>query len=91
MNATANANAAVGDLALVNLTSGFFNTAIGAGTGFNSTTGHNNVYIGQGSFGVAGESNTTYINTGLPTGAGISACLSAASSPSLQRSRLASP
>ena len=74
LNATANANVAVGDLALENLSSGFFNTAIGAAAGVNSTTGNNNVYIGQGSFGVAGESNTTYLNTGLPTGAGISAC-----------------
>ncbi len=61
MNATANANAAVGDLALQNVTSGFFNTAIGAAAGINQTTGHNNVYIGQGSFGVAGENNTCYI------------------------------
>jgi hypothetical protein len=61
LHATANANAAVGDFALVNLSSGFFNTAIGAATGFFQTTGHNNVYIGQGSFGVAGENNTCYI------------------------------
>jgi hypothetical protein len=61
MNATANANAAFGDLALINVSTGFFNTAIGAAAGFNQTTGNNNVYIGQGSFGVAGESNTCYI------------------------------
>lgn len=61
MNATANANAAVGDLALINVSTGFFNTAIGAAAGSNQTTGHNNVYIGQGSFGVPGESNTCYI------------------------------
>jgi hypothetical protein len=61
MNATANANAAVGDLALMNVSTGFFNTAIGAAAGINQTTGNNNIYIGQGSFGVAGESNTCYI------------------------------
>jgi hypothetical protein len=56
-----NANVAVGDLALTNLTSGHFNTAIGAAAGFLQTSGHNNVYIGQGSFGVDGENNTCYI------------------------------
>ena len=61
MNATANANAAVGDLALKNVTTGFFNTAIGAAAGINQTTGNNNIYIGQGSVGAAGESNTCYI------------------------------
>ena len=61
MNATNNANVAVGDLALLNVSTGFFNTAIGAATGVNQTTGNNNIYIGQGSAGVAGESNTCYI------------------------------
>jgi hypothetical protein len=74
MNATANANVAVGDLALLNNTSGFFNTAIGAAAGELLTTGHNNICIGQGSFGVAGESNTVRIGDGLPTGAGMSQC-----------------
>src|SRR5581483_5825046 len=60
-SANANANAAVGDLALQNVTTGFFNTAIGAAAGVNQTDGHNNIYIGQGSFGVAGENNTCYI------------------------------
>jgi hypothetical protein len=70
-NATANANAAVGDRALQNVTTGFFNTAIGAAAGFDQTTGNNNIYIGQGSFGVAGENNTCYIqgiaNSSIPT------------------------
>jgi hypothetical protein len=61
VSTTANANVAVGDLALQNDTSGFFNTAIGAATGISQTTGNNNIYIGQGSFGVAGESHTCYI------------------------------
>jgi len=63
VSTTANANVAVGDLALQNDTSGFFNVAIGAATGINQTTGNNNIYIGQGSFGVAGESNTCYIQS----------------------------
>jgi hypothetical protein len=58
---TANANVAVGDLSLLNDTSGFFNTAIGAASGFHQTTGSGNVYIGQGVEGVAGENNHTYI------------------------------
>ena len=70
-NATANANAAVGDRALQNVTTGFFNTAIGAAAGFDQTTGNNNIYIGQGSFGVAGENNICYIqgiaNSSIPT------------------------
>jgi len=61
MNSTNNANVAVGDLALVNLSSGEFNTAIGAAAGSNNTNGSNNIYIGQGSQGVAGESHTCYI------------------------------
>ena len=61
ISTTANANVAVGDLALENDTSGFFNVAIGAAAGINQTTGNNNIYIGQGSTGVAGESNTCYI------------------------------
>jgi trimeric autotransporter adhesin len=70
VHATANANTAVGDLTLINLSSGFFNVALGAAAGFNSTTGHNNIYIGQGSFGVAGESNSCYIQSifGQPIG-----------------------
>jgi|GraSoiStandDraft_16_1057320.scaffolds.fasta_scaffold208489_1 hypothetical protein len=61
MNSTENANVAVGDLALVSLNSGEFNTAIGAAAGSNNTNGSNNIYIGQGSAGVAGESHTCYI------------------------------
>ena len=36
--------------------------ALGAGAGYNATTGLGNVYIGQGMSGVAGESNATYIS-----------------------------
>jgi trimeric autotransporter adhesin len=60
-NATGNANVAIGDLTLPSNTSGFFNTAIGAAAGFNHVTGNNNIYIGQGSFGVANESHSCYI------------------------------
>ena len=61
MNTTANANVAVGDLSLMNDSSGNFNTAIGAASGLHQTTGSGNVYIGQGVEGTAGESNSTYI------------------------------
>jgi uncharacterized coiled-coil protein SlyX len=66
-----NANVAIGDLALVNKTSGQFNTAIGAATGFFNQTGNNNIYIGQGAFGVANESFHTYIQNiySTPVGA----------------------
>lgn len=60
---TGNANVAVGDLTLLNDSSGFFNVAVGAAAGINQTTGHNNIYIGQGSFGVAGENNACYIQS----------------------------
>ena len=70
---TANANVAVGDLALQVDSSGNFNTAIGAVAGSNQTTGSGNVYIGQGIEGVAGENNQTYIkniNTTSVSGGG---------------------
>jgi hypothetical protein len=70
---TANANVAVGDLALLNDSSGAFNTAIGAAAGANQTTGSQNIYIGQGVQGVAGENLHTYIkniNTTTVNGAG---------------------
>jgi hypothetical protein len=70
---TANANVAVGDLALLVDSSGSFNTAIGAAAGSHQTTGSGNVYIGQGIEGVAGETNQTYIkniNTTSVSGAG---------------------
>jgi hypothetical protein len=67
MSTSANANAAVGDLALQNDSSGNFNTAIGAAAGSLQTTGSGNVYIGQGMEGVAGESNSTYIKNINPT------------------------
>ena len=61
VSTTANANVAVGDLALNVDSSGHFNTAIGAAAGSLQTTGSGNVYIGQGIEGVAGENNHTYI------------------------------
>ncbi|PYJ24848.1 MAG: hypothetical protein DME91_06975 [Verrucomicrobia bacterium] len=61
VSTTGNANVALGDLALQNLGSGAFNTAIGASADFNHATGDNNIYIGQGSFGLASESHTCYI------------------------------
>ena len=42
-------------------TEGFNNTAIGASAGANQTTGSNNVYIGAGMSGVAGENGACYI------------------------------
>jgi len=64
-------NTAVGFFSLRSDTIGQLNTAIGAGNnvalgdsaGANQTTGSNNVYIGQGVQGVAGESNACYIKS----------------------------
>jgi len=57
-------NVAVGGAALVNNVSGSFNTAIGTQAGL-STDGSRNILIGQGVFGVAGESNTIRIGDNL--------------------------
>ncbi|HVI78388.1 MAG TPA: tail fiber domain-containing protein, partial [Candidatus Acidoferrum sp.] len=44
-----------------NNTTGNFNTALGFNAGANQTTGSNNIYIGAGLVGIAGESNACYI------------------------------
>jgi hypothetical protein len=58
---TGSNNTATGVSALQNNTSGNFNTALGLNAGANQTTGSNNIYIGAGLVGVAGESNACYI------------------------------
>jgi hypothetical protein len=58
---TADSNTAVGSGALSQNTSGAFNTAVGYNVGINQTTGSNNVYIGVGINGIAGESNVCRI------------------------------
>src|SRR5205823_2695735 len=60
--ATGDTNTAVGSNALAQCT-GVDNTAIGSLAGFNSTTGTNNVYIGAGIQGIAGESNACRIKS----------------------------
>jgi uncharacterized coiled-coil protein SlyX len=65
-------NVAVGDGALFNNTTGVRNVAVGRSAGFNAT-GDDNVFIGSDVFGVAGESNHTYIrniNTTSVSGGG---------------------
>jgi hypothetical protein len=52
---------AIGYSALLSNTNGLENTAIGDGAGDSQTSGSNNVYVGAGMFGVAGESNAYYI------------------------------
>ena len=59
-NLTGNDNTAVGGGSL-NDTTGNDNTALGFQAGISATTGSNNVYIGSGMSGVAGESNACYI------------------------------
>ncbi len=59
-NTTGNDNTACGGGAL-NDTTGNDNTALGFQAGISATTGSNNVYIGSGISGVAGESNACYI------------------------------
>jgi len=60
-NITGSSNTAVGSGALFNNTSGVFNVALGTSAGANATIGSNNVYIGAGVRGAAGESNACYI------------------------------
>jgi Chaperone of endosialidase len=60
-NTTGGANTATGERALLSNTTGNANTALGGRAGINLTTGSGNVCIGDGVFGVAGESNTTRI------------------------------
>jgi hypothetical protein len=59
-NTAGNDNTACGGGAL-NDTTGNDNTALGFQAGILATTGSNNVYIGSGMSGVAGESNACYI------------------------------
>ena len=66
------ANVAIGESALFNNTTGVRNVAMGRSAGF-SLTGDDNVCIGSDVFGVAGESNHTYIrniNTTSVSGGG---------------------
>src|SRR6266576_2925967 len=66
------ANVAIGDSALFNNTTGVRNVAMGRSAGFN-LTGDDNLCIGSDVFGVAGESNHTYIrniNTTTVSGGG---------------------
>jgi len=71
-NTTGTGNTANGDGALNNNTDGNGNTALGSGAGA-AAIGDNNVYIGAGMNGVAGESNTCYIASifGQTSAAGI--------------------
>jgi hypothetical protein len=59
-NTTGGGNAAIGGDALLSNTIGGGNVALGGSAGSNAT-GFNNVYIGAGMEGVAGESNACYI------------------------------
>jgi len=56
-------NTAIGDTALFNNTTGSDNVALGISAGFAQTTGSGNVYIGVNVNGIAGESNTCYIDS----------------------------
>jgi hypothetical protein len=56
-------NTAIGDTALFNNTTGSNNVALGISAGFAQTTGSGNVYIGVNVNGVAGESNSCYIDS----------------------------
>lgn len=72
-NVAGNSNTAVGYFSLqANI--GNLNTAIGSGAGSSLTTGDNNIDIGAGVVGNAGESNTIRIGDHLPEGTGNSAC-----------------
>jgi hypothetical protein len=62
-NTTGSSNTAVGSGALFDNSSGVFNVALGASARANATIGSNNVYIGAGLRGVAGESNACYIGS----------------------------
>jgi hypothetical protein len=66
----------MGEDALASNTTGSSNVALGPAAGFNATTGSNNVYIGVGMLGVAGESNACYIASIFgqtsPSGAAVS-------------------
>src|SRR6266576_2196772 len=71
-NTTGGSNTATGSGALFNNTTGVRNVAMGRSAGFN-LTGDDNLCIGSDVFGVAGESNHTYIrniNTTTVSGGG---------------------
>ena len=72
-NITGDGNTAIGHYALA-ATTGSGNTALGTNAGFALTTGVNNIDIGVGVVGVAGESNTIRIGANLPQTPGASAC-----------------
>jgi hypothetical protein len=62
-NTTGINNSAIGDTALFNNTTGSNNVALGISAGFAQTTGSGNVYIGVNVNGIAGESNSCYIDS----------------------------
>ena len=59
-NTGGDGNAALGQNAAIDIT-GDNNVALGIEAGFFATTGSNNIYLGAGVWGVAGESNTMYL------------------------------
>lgn len=59
-NTSGSHNTATGQAALWNNSEGHFNVAVGLNAGFYAT-GSNNIYLGTGVLGVAGESNTMYL------------------------------
>ncbi|AMY09573.1 hypothetical protein LuPra_02792 [Luteitalea pratensis] len=60
-NGVGRENTALGQGALFANSSGVANTAVGQSAGSNATIGSNNIYLGAGVLGAAGESNTMYL------------------------------